>query len=149
MAALTGSDEDQEGDADDDRPSEADVVDAITARIEALRESASRLERAEAQAERAIRLRKAGLSYGQIIASAERPLLLEIATFDLQAIAAAGTRLRRISARTLRSEGMSTDDIAREFGVSRQRISRLLHADPHSPGPTWVDPEGHSRHPAA
>lgn len=130
--------DDEDGDAHDRVDDEdGDVLDAITALVDVLRASAGRLARAEAQAERAIRLRREGMAYSAIIASAERPLLLEIATMDLQAIAAAGTRLRRIAARVLRDEGMTIEQIAREFGVSRQRVSRLLHADPDTPGPSW------------
>jgi hypothetical protein len=137
IARIDGLDEDEGG----YQVSDDDVGDAVRALIEALRQSAGRLGRAEAQAERAIRLRKDGLTFSQIITSAERPLLLEIATMDLQAIAAAGTRLRRITARALHEEGMSIEQIAKEFGVSRQRASRLLHADPDTPGPSWGRPQ--------
>jgi DNA-directed RNA polymerase specialized sigma24 family protein len=138
VAAPAGNDE-QRDDVDDP---EAEVVEAFRALIEALRQSASRLPMAEAQAERALQLRADGLSYSEIISSAQRPLLLEIATMDLQAIAAAGTRLRRIAARTLRDEGMSIEEIAKEFGVSRQRVSRLMHADPDTTGPHWRKVQG-------
>jgi hypothetical protein len=116
------------------------VIDAARAMIEALRESAARLPLAEAQGARAIDMRAKGASFREIISLAERPLLMEIATMDLQAIATAGTRLRRVAARALHDEGMSTDEIAKEFGVSRQRVSRLLHADPDTPGPSWRKP---------
>jgi hypothetical protein len=105
--------------------------------IAVVRAIADRVPSAVAQAERSAALRATGHSYSEIIHSAERPLLLQIATMDLEAIASAGTRLRRIGARALREEGMSIDQIAKEFGVSRQRISRLLHADPDTSGPHW------------
>ncbi len=115
-----------------------EVLDAVWAMIDVVRQIAERLESAEAQAERIIDMRSAGRPYREIIASAQRPLLVQIATMDLEAIAAAGTRLRRISARALRDEGMTIDQIAKEFGVSRQRVSRLLRADPDTPGPSWL-----------
>jgi hypothetical protein len=116
---------------------ECDSVDALEGLLEALRASASRLPLAEALAVRAVRLYAEGVSYREIIRSSERPLLLDIATMDLEAIAAAGTRLRRLTARALRDEGMTLHEIANELGVSRQRVDRLLRGDPDSPGPSW------------
>lgn len=115
-----------------------EVLDAVWGMIEAVRQIADRLEMAETQAARIGDMRSGGIAYRDIIASAKRPLLMQIATMDLEAIAAAGTRLRRIGARTLRDEGMTIDQIAQEFGVSRQRVSRLLRADPDTPGPSWL-----------
>ena len=114
-----------------------EVLDAVWAMIGVVREIADGLDVAEAQAARIADMRAEGIPYRDIIATAERPLLTQIATMDLEAIAAAGTRLRRIGARALREEGMTIDQIAKEFGVSRQRVSRLLSADPHTPGPSW------------
>jgi hypothetical protein len=115
-----------------------EVLEAVWAMIEVVRQIAARLDVAEAQADRLIGMRADGVSYRDIILTSERPLLMQIATMDLEAIAAAGTRLRRIGARALRDEGMTIDQIAKEFGVSRQRVSRLLRADPDTPGPSWL-----------
>jgi DNA invertase Pin-like site-specific DNA recombinase len=117
--------------------SESEIMTAMTDLVDAMRESAARLPQAEAHAARVRELRAAGVSSKEILATAERPLLLEIATMDLQAIAAAGTRLRRLTVRALHDDGMSIPEIAKSFGVSHQRISRLMNADPDSPGPTW------------
>lgn len=114
-----------------------EILDAAEGLLDALRDSANRLSLAEGRADRALEMRANGASFRQIIETAERPLLMEIATMDLQAIAAAGTRLRRVTVRALRDEGMSNEEIAKVFGVSRQRVSRLLHADPDTPGPDW------------
>jgi hypothetical protein len=119
-----------------------EVIDAVWALIEVVRRIASRVPVAEARAERAAAMRAGGMTYSDIIRASERPLLLQTATMDLEAIAAAGTRLRRIGARVLREEGMSIDQIAKEFGVSRQRVSRLLHADPDTSGPHWLKSNG-------
>jgi hypothetical protein len=42
----------------------------------------------------------------------------------------AAARFRRSQARAMRRRGMSTDGIAEEFGVTRQRVSRLLKSQP-------------------
>jgi hypothetical protein len=42
----------------------------------------------------------------------------------------AAARFRRSQARALRRRGMSTDGIAEQFGVTRQRVSRLLNSPP-------------------
>ncbi len=114
-----------------------EVLEAIWEMIRVVHQIAARLSQAEAQATRIAALRSQGFSYGEIISSAPRPLLMQIATMDLEEIAAAGTRLRRIGARALRDEGLTVDQIAKEFGVSRQRVSRLLRADPDTSGPHW------------
>jgi DNA-directed RNA polymerase specialized sigma subunit len=61
----------------------------------------------------------------------------------------AGTRLRRASARAMRDEGMTTDQIASVLGVTRQRVSALTRrpdAAPREPRVTGRDHESsHSR----
>jgi predicted transcriptional regulator len=42
-------------------------------------------------------------------------------------LAAYGSRVRRAEARVLHQEGLTMDQIAKLFGVTRQRISALLH----------------------
>jgi hypothetical protein len=117
---------------------EDEVLASLGALMDVLRRSAARVGMAEEQGERTTRQRLEGVPYREILSSAPRPLLIDMATFDLEAIATAGVRFRRAAARALLEEGMTVDQIAKEFDVSHQRVSRLLHADPDGPGPSWT-----------
>ena len=72
--------------------------------------------------------RGAGTTWREIVEGEERPLIAEMLTETISRFEAAGTRFRQVKARTLHQEGMTMEQIARLFGVSRQRISVLLHA---------------------
>ena len=48
---------------------------------------------------------------------------------NLVALVDAGSRLRRAEARALHVEGMTMEQIADLFGVTRQRVSALLKRD--------------------
>lgn len=52
-------------------------------------------------------------------------LISAVARLQLE-LTTAAAQLRRAAAQQLRSEGMSTTDIARTFGVTRQRVAHLL-----------------------
>jgi hypothetical protein len=69
--------------------------------------------------------------------SGERPVLLDATNETLEALLTAGTRLRRLTAQVLYADGMTMDQIADALGVTRQRVSKLLHADPEPSGPSW------------
>jgi DNA-directed RNA polymerase sigma subunit (sigma70/sigma32) len=69
--------------------------------------------------------REAGRSYREI-ETVGRPLLVEMARDNLAALVEAGGRLRRAEARALHAEGLTMEQIAELFGVSRQRVSALL-----------------------
>lgn len=61
------------------------------------------------------------------LASEPRPLIVEMVTANIKTWHDKGLRLRRAQARALRREGLTMQDIAGLFGVTRQRISALLH----------------------
>lgn len=48
-------------------------------------------------------------------------------TATIQQFERAGTRFRQAKARALHDEGMTMEQIAELFGISRQRVSVLLH----------------------
>lgn len=72
----------------------------------------------------------AGRSLREIVPQEERPMLVQLLTQNADLLHSYGTRVRRSEARALHREGMTMDQIARQFGVSRQRVSALLR-DPH------------------
>ena len=70
--------------------------------------------------------RAAGASYTDIISRADPPLLVELLTESANALDSSGARVRRMEAHALHREGMTMEQIARLFGVTRQRVSALL-----------------------
>ena len=70
--------------------------------------------------------RAEGRSWAQIVDDADAPLVVELVRNNLDALFDAGGRLRRAEAKALHDEGRTMEEIARTFGVSRQRVSALL-----------------------
>lgn len=105
-----------------------EVLDALGELVSALEANSRRNKEMIARAKRIQRLRGVGLPYSEIVAGQPRPLIVELLTENFDALRTAGGRLRRTEARALHDEGLSMDRIADLFGVTRQRISRLLKA---------------------
>jgi phytoene/squalene synthetase len=70
--------------------------------------------------------RAKGRSYTDIAESQPQPLIIELATDNLEELMEAAGRLRRAQAAALHDEGVTMDRIAELFGVTRQRISQIL-----------------------
>jgi len=105
------------------------VLEALDGLVRALRANQSRIEATIARAERIREQREAGLSYREIESGEQRPLIVELTRDNLAALVEAGSRLRRAEARALHAEGMTMEQIAELFGVTRQRVSALLRRD--------------------
>jgi predicted XRE-type DNA-binding protein len=111
------------------------VVDALDQLVAALHRNNDRIQRAVTKAA-ALRMRREnGESWNEILSAEERPLVIELIGQNLDELYTAGGRLRRSLARALYDEGLSMEQIARMFGVTRQRVSALLR----SPTPQIVD----------
>ena len=105
------------------------VLEALEGLVRALRANQSRIEATIARAERIREQREEGLSYREIESGQERPLIVELTRDNLATLVEAGSRLRRAEARALHAEGMTMEQIAELFGVTRQRVSALLRRD--------------------
>lgn len=103
-----------------------EVLDAIDLLVEALRANTKRNQQAMRRAAAVRRMREQGLSYREIVRREGKVLLVEITRQNLVALAEYGSRLRRAEAKALHQEGMTMDEIAELFGVTRQRVSALL-----------------------
>ena len=55
---------------------------------------------------------------------------MELLGRGAQRLRTGGAKMRRVAARGLLNEGMTTRQVGRRFGVSHQRISALLSSDP-------------------
>ncbi len=76
------------------------------------------------------RLRAQGASYAEIVATRNGPLLVQLLTESSRALDTSGASVRRAEARALYAEGLTMDQIAEGFGVTRQRVSTLLRTTP-------------------
>ncbi len=71
-----------------------------------------------------------GESLREIVPSEEGPRLVQLLTLTTNLLHSYGNRVRIAEAQALHQEGMTMDQIAALFGVSRQRVSALLHTRP-------------------
>ena len=67
-------------------------------------------------------LRANGASYAEIVATRDGPLLVQLLTESSTALDTSGAGVRRAEARALYAEGLTMDQIAEGFGVTRQRV---------------------------
>jgi hypothetical protein len=67
-----------------------------------------------------------GRTLREFVPQEETPLLVQLLTESTNLLHAYGNRVRRTEARALHQEGMTMDQIASLFGVTRQRVSALL-----------------------
>jgi DNA-directed RNA polymerase specialized sigma24 family protein len=72
------------------------------------------------------RLRSKGASYTEIVSSRDGPLIVQLLTESSTALDTIGANVRRAEARALHAEGLTMEQIAQRFGVTRQRVSTLL-----------------------
>ena len=103
-------------------------------------------ERRMAQIKRRIaeirRQRSTGRSYREIVETTKGDLSVRLITEATQALDEFGARVRRTEALTLYGEGMTMEEIAEKFGVTRQRVSALLRD-----GGGGVSGDGRGAHP--
>ena len=72
------------------------------------------------------RLRSRGAPYAEIVSSKDGPLIVQLLTHSSTALDTSGANVRRAEAHALYAEGLTMEQIAERFGVTRQRISILL-----------------------
>ena len=103
-----------------------EVLDALEAVVDALEQNSLRNEVAIDLARTVRRLRAEGHSYREIFGGEHPPLILDLIRANLQSLLDVGSRLRRVEAHALHEQGMTMEQIAELFGVTRQRVSALL-----------------------
>jgi hypothetical protein len=101
---------------------------ALEELIRVLEGNAKRVEQILERAGRLRARREAGIGWVEAAKEMPGPLIVEMLTRNIEGLHEASARFRRAHARALRAEGMSIEQIASRFGVSRQRISALLSA---------------------
>jgi hypothetical protein len=105
--------------------------DPVVTALEAVKQAVRRnmevgsivLERADA----ILALHAEGKAWSEIVKGEDRPLIVELLTANLNRLMSAGGQLRRAKAKALHDDGMTMEQIAHFFGVTRQRVSALLN----------------------
>ncbi|MDQ1745810.1 MAG: hypothetical protein QOD07_73 [Frankiaceae bacterium] len=109
------------------------VLDALDGILSAARDNivswVGVMERVEAIREQ----RRQGIAYTQMQIDGTTPPIIDTVARNQERLGAAAAALRRAVAHALVEEGMSHADIARVFGVSRQRVGMLLRNEPEPP----------------
>ncbi len=111
---------------------DVDVIRALDDLVAVLEQDIAAYEKVKRRAEEMKRRRLEGSSYRDIVENAQHPLIVETISTAMARLAEAGSRFRRSEARALYAEGMTQEEIARLFGVTRQRISALLRGSDRS-----------------
>ena len=106
-----------------------EVIEALAEVAETAEATATDVRRLQTAVQASRRQRAQGRPWRDIIEAEDRPKLVERLSAVLARVSGAGSRLRRAQARALRQEGLTIDEIAELFGVSRQRVSALLVRD--------------------
>lgn len=112
-----------------DRGTAPDGADAALAElIEALDVVGEELHRAQQRARQLQEQRATGRNWYDIVSSEERPLIVEQMSSAMASLSTVGSEWRREQAAALARENVSINRIAALYGVTRQRVSALLHA---------------------
>jgi hypothetical protein len=107
---------------------------------EAADETALDQQRLARRARSMNRQRRVGSSWLQILQRERQPGLLVLMTRSARRLHAVGGRFRPVLAKALVAEGLSTRQVARMFGVTRQRISAMLSRAASAPTPLLPTP---------
>lgn len=102
------------------------VIDALDGLVLALEANLEASQVAIRRASEIRSLRAEGLQFREIVDETGRPMVVQLISENLERLSERGAALRRAQAAVLHSEGLTMDQIARLFGVSRQRISAIL-----------------------
>ena len=101
---------------------------SLDALVQAVQANAEMQRRITRRARELHAARRRGTPWRQIVAAEDRPLIVEMLRHNQEQLSAAGSRFRREEALALRQEGLTLDQIAQLFGVTRPRIVALLRS---------------------
>jgi hypothetical protein len=102
------------------------VLEALDDLEEALKANAVRTDVILDRIARVRELRANGVEYADLATREAGPSIVQLITASATALDHYGVRLRRTAAQVLYNEGLTMEQIAEVFGVTRQRISALL-----------------------
>jgi len=105
---------------------EDDFLQALTALEDGLVDQGRRASLIKKRIAQIRHRRAGGASYAEIVSSKDTPLIVKLLTESSTALGTWGAEVRRAEARALYEEGLTMEQIAEHFGVTRQRVSALL-----------------------
>jgi len=105
-------------------------LEALTALEDTLADNQKRTTLIKKRIAQLRRLRSKGTSYAESVSSRDGPLIVQLLTESSTALDRSGANVRRAEARALYAEGLTMEQIAELFGVTRQRVSILLRKAP-------------------
>ena len=108
------------------QPSEDEFLEALTTLEEVLADNGRRASLIKKRIAQLRRLRSKGASYTELVSSDAGPLIVPLLTESTTALDTSGANVRRAEAQALYAEGLTMEQIADRFGVTRQRVSMLL-----------------------
>jgi DNA-directed RNA polymerase specialized sigma24 family protein len=106
--------------------SEDEFLEALTVLEAALEDESRRARLIKKRIAQIRRRRASGASYADIVSNNDGPLIVRLLTESSLALDSCGADVRRAEARALYAEGLTMEQIAEHFGVTRQRVSTLL-----------------------
>jgi DNA-directed RNA polymerase specialized sigma24 family protein len=101
-------------------------LEALTALEDTLADNQRRATLIKKRIAQVRRLRSSGASYADVVSSKDGPLIVQLLTESSAALHTSGANVRRAEAHALYAEGLTMEQIAERFGVTRQRVSTLL-----------------------
>ena len=101
-------------------------LEALTALEGVLADNDRRTRLIKKRMTRIRRSRARGVLYAESVSREDGPLIVQLLTESSTALDTSGANVRRAEAQALYNEGLTMEQIASRFGVSRQRISVLL-----------------------
>ena len=105
---------------------EDEFLEALTALEDILDDHGKRSRLIKKRIAQIRRGRANGDSYTELVSNNDTPLIVQLLTESSIALGRGGADVRRAEARALYAEGLTMDQIAERFGVTRQRVSTLL-----------------------
>jgi DNA-directed RNA polymerase specialized sigma24 family protein len=105
---------------------EDEFLEALTALEQALADHGRRAKMINKRIAQIRRLRSRGASYTEIVSGEDGALIVQLLTESSIALDTCGSNVRRAEAHALYTEGLTMEQIAERFGVTRQRVSTLL-----------------------
>ena len=112
-----------------------DVLEALTALEQVLADNARRASLIKKRIAQLRRSRAKDLPYAELVGREQGPLIVRLLTESSAALDTAGANVRRAEAEALYAEGLTMEQIAESFGVTRQRVSALLNKGPKGQRP--------------
>lgn len=103
-----------------------EFMEALAALDGALDQSIEMAHRMKRRIDDLHRAQAEGRPLRDIVPEEKTPLIVQLITESTSLLHSYGNRVRRSEARALHREGMTMDEIAKLFGVTRQRVSALL-----------------------